>query len=215
MTENPYAPPETSDPGGIPNAPKDYGWKIRDGKLLVRVASQLPMVDPFVGGSDETMMLQELKVRHSPRWLWLLPLGGALLVPMLSNEAEWAVRAITAIPGLLLGHIVALFIGAFRASCSVRMFIRKRTLRSRRRHDRITFALFLGILPGTFLFQLGPEWMKFIPSVVFPCWLVSILFGFIRHRRLKCRIRRDGFFEITGVHPQAIREFSVMKSKAQ
>jgi hypothetical protein len=211
MTENPYAPPETKAPGGIPDAPKDYGWNIRNGKLAVRVAAQLPMVDPFHGGSDETMMLQQIQVRHLPRWMWLIPLAGAFALPLLSGGSDMTSRVMLAIPGLLLGHIGGLVAGGFRASCSLRVFIRKKTLRNRRLHDRITLALFLLILPGALLFQLGPDWMMRIPGIAFPCWVVSLIFGMIRHRRLKCRIRRDGFFEITGVHPQAIRELSAMK----
>lgn len=215
MTENPYAPPESRTPGGIPDAPKDYGWKIREGKLAVRVAAQLPMVDPFHGGSDETMMMQQIQVRHRPRWMWLIPAAGAVALPLLAGGSEMTGRVILAIPGLLLGHIVGLVVGGFRASCSVRFFIRKNALRNRRLHDRTTFGLFLLLLPGSLLFQLGPDWMMRIPMVALPCWVVSLLLGMIRHRRLKCRIRRDGFFEIAGVHPQAIRELSAMKPKPQ
>ena len=176
-------------------------------------ASQLPMVDPFDGGSDETMMLRQIQVRHRPRWLWLLPLGGAAAFPLFSGGGDWLDRALLAIPGLLLGHIAALFAGSFHPSCSIRLFIRKRTLKSRQLHDRVSLALFLMILPGALLFQLGPEWMHALPMVALPCWLISVLSATIRHRRLKCRIREGGFFEISGIHPAAIRQLSAIKSK--
>lgn len=215
MTENPYAPPKITSAGGIPDAPKDYGWRVLDGKLMVREAAQLPMVDPFYGGSDEAMMLQQIKIRHRPRWMWLIPLAGAIALLLLSGGSGLAGRLIMAIVGLLLGHFVGTVVGGFRASCSLRFFIRKKTLRVRRLHERITSGVFLLFFPGSWLFQLGPAWMQAIPMIALPCWVVAVLSGMILHRRLKCRNRREGYFEITGVHPHAIRELSAITPKTQ
>ncbi len=213
MTENPYAPPVDGAPGGISEAPRDYGWRIRDGKLLVLAASQLPMIDPFSGGRNVTMFMHELRVRHRPGWLWALPFAGAILFPLLSGGMEMPERLVLAVPGLLLGHIAALAAGAFHSACVVRMFILRRTLRLRKLHGHISTTLFLLVVPGGFLFSAGPDWMRWIPGIAFIGWLLALLIGALFFRRLGCRVISRGFFEIHGMHPEAIRVMSQRDSR--
>jgi hypothetical protein len=205
--ENPYAPPHDRT-AAIPEAPRSCGWELAGTAVWVGSSSQFPMVDPFTGRSEGTMMLHQITIRHRPRWLLSFPALGAVIGFASTASGSLPDQAAMVLLGTILGWILARLTGNFLPICMPRLFFEKRTIRIRKMTDRLMAGLFLLFLPGQVFFSQGPPWLQQIPSVAAVCWLFGGVVLTVMRRRLRC-VRRDGArYEIRGFHPRALESLA-------
>lgn len=95
-------------------------WKDGDGNQT----AQFPMIDPFTGGTGETMMLQKVGVRYRPRWLLAFPILGALAMLTVDEGGNASNLLIFALAGILLGWLVSLIAGLLFPVCTLLLFSR-------------------------------------------------------------------------------------------
>lgn len=175
------------------------------GKLVMaRQTAQFPMIDPFTGGSEDSMMLQKVPIRYRPPWLLAFPVLGALAMMTLEEGGNGEDLLFLGLAGLLLGWLVSLIAGLFFPVCTLRLFFEKRTLRMRKIGARIMAALLLTGWFGGFVLSTAPPWLQVIPAIAIGCWIIGLVAGLLLSRHLRCR-RKDGErFEIRGFHPRAL-----------
>ena len=201
--DNPYAPPQTA-PGGFPDAPEPFGWEVVGKKVMANQTAQFPMIDPFTGGTGETMMLQKVGVRYRPRWLLAFPILGALAMLTVEEGGNASNLLIFALAGILLGWLVSLIAGLLFPVCTLLLFFEKRTLGIRKIAARTMTLLFLTGFFVRFVFFMIPPWMLWISTTAFFCWLIGLLAGVTVVRRMRCNRKSGGRFEIRGFHPLAL-----------
>lgn len=205
-TENPYQAPEDISSTGLPEAPESYGWDLAGGVMRVEKISQLPMVDPFTGGTGDTMLLQKVEVRYRPVWLLgCIPVCIVLLVIGSIVSGGRGVLLAILLFGTLLGWLAYKFLGLFFPLATLQVFFEKRTIRFRKWQGRILGVLFLLFIPGGFLLSLGPAWLQRIPLISGLAWLLGTLFISIFQRRLRCSGRVGDHFIVKGFHPAALK----------
>ena len=201
--ENPYLPPQTP-PGGIPDAPRTFGWEVLGPVLLVHRTAQLPMVDPYTGGSEDPMRMHRVPIGYRPRWLWGFPALGAV-GPMVMETGNWGMnRLFQTLSGMFLGWLLARIVSLFLPVCTLHLFFERRTLQLRTAFARIMGGLFVvAFLGGSLHFNL-PWWVQWLPGTAFACWLTSLLACLTLTRTLRCRRKCADRFEIRGFHPKAL-----------
>lgn len=201
--DDPYAPPNTVS-NGLPVAPRSFGWEVAGNAVWVEKTAQFPMIDPYTGGSEETMMLQKVEVKYRPPWLLAFPVLGALAMFTLEEGGNWMDLAGLGLAGLLLGWLVSVFVGLFLPVCTLRLFFEKRTLRIRKNGTGIMNALLLTGLFGGLVLINAPHWIQWIPTFAFFCWGIGLLVGVTLVRRLRCHRKSGDRFVIRGFHPKAL-----------
>ena len=201
--DNPYAPPQTTT-AGVPDAPRPFGWEVAGKVVMVKQTAQFPMINPFTGGTAETMMLQRVEVRYRPRWLLAFPVLGALAMLTLEKRGNWNELTGLALTGMFLGWLFSMFVGVFFPVCTLRLFFAKRTLVVRKNATRVMNALFLIGIFGGLALSMAPPWTRWIPTFAFFSWLIGLLAGATVIRRLRCHRKSEGRFEIRGFHPRAL-----------
>lgn len=201
--ENPYAPPQSTT-AGVPDAPKPFGWEVAGKVVIVKPSAQFPMIDPFTGGTAETMMLHKIEVRYRPGWLLAIPALGALSMLTMEKGRSGGDLIGLALIGFFLGWLVSLFVGLAFPVCTLRLFFEKRTLTIRKYAARVMNGLFLLGFPGGLIFSMAPPWTRWIPTVAFLCWLIGLLAGATVIPRLRCNRKTEGRFDIRGFHPRAL-----------
>jgi hypothetical protein len=201
--DNPYAPPQTS-PAGFPDAPEPFGWEVVGNRVMANQTAQFPMIDPFTGGTAETMMLQRVHVRYRPRWLLVFPILGALAMLTVEESGNASNLLSFALAGILLGWLVSLIAGLFFPVCTLLLFFERRTLGIRKIAARTMTLLFLTGFFGRFVFFMVPPWMLWISTTAFFCWFIGLLAGVTLVRRLHCNRKSGGRFEVLGFHSLAL-----------
>jgi hypothetical protein len=189
----------------LPNAPREFGWELAGRNVWVKQSAQFPMVDPFSGGGDETMMLHKVLVRYRPRWLLLFPLAGTIITLIANRNEESLLILLSAIMGLFLGWLVSLVIALKFPVCTLRVFFEKRNLRKR---AIISYTaqvlLMLNLFGGILLPRNAPPVIHHVREIMPYLWLAALLLTAIHNRKLRC-IRRNGDrFEIRGFSRKAI-----------
>lgn len=205
--ENPYAPPQATAVG-IPDAPRAFGWELEGSVVWVKNISLFPMIDPYTGNSSETMMLQQMEIRHRPRWLLVFPALGAALGFASDTTGAFSDQGPIALMGAILGWFLAFMIGRFFPVCTLRLFFEKRTVRMRKIIGKVLGGLFLLFFPGVILFSFGPQWLQVVPQFALVCGLIGGFFRLVLSRRLRCVRRNDGRFEIRGFHRRALESLA-------
>ena len=203
-SDNPYSPPQTNT-NDLPTAPHPYGWSIHHRIVTVQSSSRLPMIDPFSGLSADSMILHRMQVRHSPYWLWFLPLIGALVLYAPRSTSLSTTSALGLLPiGALLGWIASMIFSLFRPSCMLHVFLEKQRSRAHRIRSFAMNALFLTWFLSSFISKLMPTFLLWIPKTALICWLISISINLIFKRHLRCRHMDGKQFVIKGFHPNAL-----------
>ena len=192
------------DAAGVPDAPLSSGWETDGRKVRVTRSALLPMVDPFTGGTGETMMLQRISIACLPHWLWTFPVLGAfigLMADLLESER-------TAGPIALLGALAGWFLGRLaRIPLPVvqfEVFLEKPTFRRRVIISRILLALLLATLATTLANGLLPNGFKWLPFPLFLLWLLGNVSAIAMQRRIRCRRKNGDHFILEGFHPRAL-----------
>ncbi len=206
--ENPYAPPETTSTG-MPNAPESFGWELVGNRVWAEKIAQFPMIDPYSGESNDVMTMNRLTVRLRPNWQLALSiiLVGTFLVSLLlpiGRELK---------PSLAIGSLISLLLvvvgGMFYPVSTLNIFCVKRTVRIHAIQEyaiRTIYLLGLGLSvkirnSRSLSDFLGASW---IPMAMLVIWLLVLIWRNLLQRRLTCRRRKDGRFEIRGFHPKAL-----------
>jgi hypothetical protein len=110
----------------------------------------------------------------------------------------------------LLGLIVVAVVSAlFYPLTGLKVFFSTRTLKNRAiQYWAFKGSLMLAIVSGLtigkrrlFPVWLSPDWIFMIALGI---WLLGVIWQQIFERRLTCRRRKDGRFEIRGFHPKAL-----------
>ena len=154
------------------------------------------------------MMLQRLLVRYRPWWLLVFPLL-AMMIGLANAKGTETLEMMTqGLIGWFLGWLLSLLIGMFFPICTLRLFFERRTLRIRSIAARIMSALFLTGFMGGFLLSRAPSWMQWIPPTAFTGWLIGLVATLTLNRRLSCRRKSGGMFEIRGFHPRALESLA-------
>jgi hypothetical protein len=191
--ENPYAPPETMS-SGVPDAPESFGWELVGKKVWVEKSSQLPMVDPLSGTTNEVMTMTHLVVRQRPSWIlaitWIV--WAFLLVTMLGDLNRNLKSNFVAVGSVVC--LVSLLIGLFFPTCSLYVFVDQKKARARKSIGFL-IALWIGMT------GLKPFKIHLIWGLIWAVGLVALQFI---NPRLTCRRHKDGRFEIRGFHPRAL-----------
>lgn len=206
--ENPYAPPQTTS-AGVPDAPESFGWKLIGNRIWVEKFAQFPMVDPYSGESDEVMTMTRITLRQRPIWLvvlrWILVCVIFLpAAPLIDPDLKTTISFIG-----IAGFAITLIASMFLPLVGLKVFFTSRTLRSRTIQHWTISALFLvGIISGI---QFGNSGLPSshplldgIPVIAFGLWFLGLIWKNLIQRRLTCRRRKDGRFEIRGIHPKAL-----------
>jgi hypothetical protein len=201
--ENPYQTPSL-DAAGVPDAPLSSGWETDGRKVLVARSALLPMVDPFTGGTGETMMLQRISIACLPHWLWTFPVMGAFIGLM----ADLLEKGGTAGPFALLGALAGWFLGRLARIplplVQIEMFLEKPTFRRRVIISRILLVLLLATIATTLANGLLPNGIKWLPFPLFLLWLLGNVLAIAMQRRIRCRKKNGDYFILEGFHPRAL-----------
>ena len=203
---NPYATPATADPAAIPEAPPDFGWAIENRRLVVETGARLPMVDPYTGRSSETMQLREVLLPNRLPWLRFLPLVTALVFVLLGAADSWITILAPLCWGALIGYLVTLVPSLFLPKCTLFLFFQPHTIRFRTIFDRTMSILLVSWLVGGIPMSLGPAWLQVVPGILFGTWVLCLAFSIFLQRRLTCHRRKDGRFQVRGIHSRAVIE---------
>ncbi|MGC4012951.1 MAG: hypothetical protein QM755_00315 [Luteolibacter sp.] len=192
--ENPYASPATTTVA-LPDAPPAQGWEIRDARLWVQDGAQLPMIDPYTGGTADTMKLCQLSLRLRPPWYYLLPPAGAAIGATCYYETSALAGAAT---GGLTGIIACAMVLPLLPACRLRVFFLRTTVLSRRLLSAFMFLFVFGcvISPTT-----DEPWLK---AVFGGAALILYFHSCVFQPSMRCARRRDGWFEIRGLCPAAL-----------
>lgn len=209
MELNPYSPPALPESSEVPDAPPPHGWWIDGDRLLVMQGAQLPMVDPFNGCSPERMTLREFRIKHRPGWhrLTLLATISAIVTGValamtdtlpLVGQLLWVATPIS---------LIFLFFAGWRLdSVRIRAFCSDRTdglIMISKGLSGVTTIGFVAVLFSGGLKQIA-SWLPYVALAVFGLSLAAQLVIWFSHRKLTCRSKREGRFEIRGLHPDAL-----------
>lgn len=201
--ENPYAAPQSA---GLPDAPESFGWELVGNRVWVERFAQFPMIDPYSGESDEVMTMNRLTVRFRPLWMSLLKWAFiALLILGISSLMD----GVATLVGLLGLIVVAVVSALFYPLTGLKVFFSTRTLKNRAiQYWAFKGCLMLAIVSGLMIGKrrLFPAWLSpdWIFMIALGIWLLGVIWQQIFERRLTCRRRKDGRFEIRGFHPKAL-----------
>ncbi len=208
---NPYDPPQSEVSGERPDAPAPFGWRVAGKVVWVRDVAQLPMIDPFNGRSEGVMELRRVLVRYEPRRLGLVALGCGLVgvvIPVFSGGLWVVPMMLGGGLGLIVGWIVHQVVSGLQPTCLLRLFFTKRALRQR----VVVHGVLRGLLLGSilvFLFQrMLPQWMGLVAAVMFCGGISGSLVLMAATRRLRCRRRAGGWWEVSGFHRKALRKLA-------
>lgn len=206
--ENPYAAPQ-SPSTGLPDAPESFGWELIGNRVWAEKFAQFPMVDPYSGGSDEVMTMNRLTIRQRPLWLvalrWLSV--GVFFLPA-TAWIDRDSRSIVTFAGFA-GFVLSLIASMCFPLCGLKVFFTSKTLGIRTlQHWTISAFFLLGILTAIAAGNSGLGPSRFPPTwisgVAFGLWFLGLIWKNLLQRRLTCRRRKDGRFEIRGFHPKAL-----------
>jgi len=213
--ENPYAAPQTVSTG-LPDAPESFGWELAGKRVWAEKFAQFPMVDPYSGESEEVMTMNRLTVRHWPLWMTVLRwiCIGVIFLP-LSGRIDRDLKSAIALVGVL-GLIATMIVSTFFPITGLKVFFTKRTLRMRAIQHWVVGAFFVvGILSGMKVGNSGLLPSRFplnwISGVSFGIWILGLIWKNLILRRLTCRRRKDGHFEIRGFHSKALELLALDK----
>lgn len=201
--ENPYAAPQSA---GLPDAPESFGWELVGNRVWVERFAQFPMVDPYSGESDDVMTMNRLTVRFRPLWMSLLKWAFIALLLLGTSPLMDGMATLVGLLGLI---VVAVVSALFYPLTGLKVFFSTRTLKNRAiQYWAFKGSLMLAILCGLtigkrrlFPVWLSPDWIFMIALGI---WLLGVIWQQIFERRLTCRRRKDGRFEIRGFHPKAL-----------
>jgi hypothetical protein len=203
VAENPYQAPSL-DTVGAPEVPPSFGWDTDGRRVFTARSAQLPMVDPFTGGSSETMMLQRMSIRYLPHWLWTLPVLGAFFGLMADYINADSVGPY-ALLGALLGWILARLVSIPMPSVIIEFFVEKSTRRRRRFISQILLTLLLATIATALMNRFLPDKIKWLPGMLLLMWLLGSIAVIAFHRRIRCRRKIGDGFVLEGLHPRALQ----------
>jgi hypothetical protein len=201
--ENPYQTPSL-DAAGVPDAPLSSGWETDGMKVRVTRTARLPMVDPYTGGTGETMMLQSISIACLPHWLWTLPVTGAF-IGLMADQLE---TGSTVGPFTLLGAVAGWFLARLARiplpEVRVEVFLEKSTFRKRVRISRILLTLLLAAIATTVMNGFLPGKINWLPVPMILLWLLGNVLTIALQRRIRCRRKNGDRFVLEGIHPRAL-----------
>lgn len=212
--ENPYQPP-AMDAADVQVAPSSFGWETDGATLKVALTARLPMIDPFTGGTAETMMLQKIPVPYRPKWLWAFPLLGALGGLAADITGLSGTFGPIALFGAIAGWLLSKLIANQLEICTLRFFLEKETRRRRVGINRILILLLLATVASAAMNAVLPnQWFGWLPPTLFWSWLLGCLAAILFQRRFLCRRRDGGKFIITGMHPLALQALAAEQERS-
>jgi hypothetical protein len=170
------------------------------------------MVDPFTGGTGETM-LQRISIACLPHWLWTFPVMGAFIGLM----ADLLETGGTVGPFSLLGALAGWFLGRLARIplpvVQIEVFLEKPTFRRRVIISRILLALLLVTLATTLANGLLPNGFKWLPFPLFLLWLLGNVLAIALQRHIRCRRKNGDRFVLEGFHPRALSALVVEQER--
>lgn len=164
----------------------------------------LPMIDLYSGKDSETMRLSQMQLRYRPHfWMWGIPVLFALIGAFVSLSDGWMEGALS---GLVIGFMGRMPLELFFPLCVFEMFSVGKAQRRRRWISWLLFGVFLFL---GYLTALGSK----ISAMIFMAWWIAFLLGLRIQRQLRCWRREEEWFEVRGVHPDALRELTAIQQR--
>lgn len=202
--DNPYAAPQTAVSFELPDAPRPFGWEPVGKSVFIKQTAQFPMIDPFTGGSNETMMLQKILIRYRPKWLLAFPGAGAVIALVMNKNGESLDLILFLLFGLLAGWALAALVGLMLPVCTLRLFFEKRNLRKRRIISVAAQVLFLACIFGRNLTSMTSPSLRWIGEMIPYLWLIVLLAAIFNNRKLRCVRKHGDRFVIRGFSRRAL-----------
>lgn len=190
----------------MPNAPESFGWELVGNRVWAERFAQFPMIDPYSGAVEEVMTMNRLSVRFRPLWMSLLKWAFIALLLLGISPLMDGVATLIGLVGLI---VVAIVSALFHPLTGLKVFFSARTLRNRAiQYWVFKGSLMLAVLSGLTIGKrrLFPAWLSpdWIFMIALGIWLLGVIWQQAIQRRLTCRRRKDGRFEIRGFHPKAV-----------